>query len=832
MANQDFIARPGIDAPLADFVSISDFGAVGDGVANDTAAIQAALNTGKAVLVPKGTFKVQSTLAFAADGQQLYGLGNTSVLIDATSAANFININGRDGASVCNLKVDATAGSGGGSAAGIAIGSSSRNTVIDKVYFHGGGQRVWLFTTDTVRVTNCTFKETGYGVIQQTGFSSSDVLVANCTAINMVSDFVEANCASAPSFNWVISNNVFEGCSGWPTRATESRFVGITGVNGVVIEGNTAKRVCGDAAVHLEDIGGEIVINGNYFVDVLGTGYVYLLNTAENCVISGNIFEHRDATINPAPAVWSLNNYSQEITFTGNRVKGTSSNKVFDAFAVGFFNGGLNVVGNTFDTLASVLSQSTCSWVNFTGNQVISCTDPFVKVGAVGSSFRDFLIANNQFKATTGTHDIRAGANGSGTGAPKRCYVTGNKFSKNVSFTGHIGHPVGGEGDADNIVVTNNVFAAGAALDAPSGTMTFRRYSENITDASATYAADFSSLSVSGTATCGTLAATSVGNNVSLVEFDVTDNKVGWECYQGGVYLDGVEGDYTQLGEAINKTATGSKYLYIGTGFILRQGYSGDVTIQTGTISGGLFYVELQSSPDHVTWTTDGSFSTGGTTNVVTYTNIAQPLALRVRLRNSNGTSGNTTLNRCKISNLTVQDIIQACGGPTANYSVQPSFPKIATTASAANAFIDNASAPANRLLLSTSSVRYKTDIEDLETLRADAILGLRPIWYRSLSEADPSEWSYYGLLAEEVAEIEPRLVTWTYPEGSYELVEETITVTNEDGEEEEVTYEVNKLKPDAEKIPNGVQYERLSVLLLSIIQRQEERIKALESKI
>ena len=144
-------------------------------------------------------------------------------------------------------------------------------------------------------------------------------------------------------------------------------------------------------------------------------------------------------------------------------------------------------------------------------------------------------------------------------------------------------------------------------------------------------------------------------------------------------------------------------------------------------------------------------------------------------------------------------------------------FPSIGTTASAANAFLNDASSPANQLLRSTSSLRYKTDVENLEQDRAAAILDFRPVWYRSLAEADRKDWSWYGLIAEEVAEIEPRLVHWTYLEDAYEEVEV-------EGE--------RQLKPDAEMVPDGVQYDRLTVLLLDVVQRQQKAIETLEAKV
>jgi len=142
-------------------------------------------------------------------------------------------------------------------------------------------------------------------------------------------------------------------------------------------------------------------------------------------------------------------------------------------------------------------------------------------------------------------------------------------------------------------------------------------------------------------------------------------------------------------------------------------------------------------------------------------------------------------------------------------------FPGVGTTASAANAFLNSASTPANQLLRSTSSLRYKTDIENLDQDRSDAILDFRPVWYRSKAEADRKDWSWYGLIAEEVAKIEPRLVHWTYLEDAYEEVE---------GE--------RQLKPGAEMVPDGVQYDRLTVLLLDVVQRQQKAIETLEAKV
>jgi len=78
-----------------DVVSVKDFGAVGDGVADDTAEINAALASGaKMVHVPAGTYKVSATINVPAN-VSIVGDGPNASIIDG-SAATFASLtNGR-----------------------------------------------------------------------------------------------------------------------------------------------------------------------------------------------------------------------------------------------------------------------------------------------------------------------------------------------------------------------------------------------------------------------------------------------------------------------------------------------------------------------------------------------------------------------------------------------------------------------------------------------------------------------------------------------------------------------------------------------------------------
>ena len=86
-----------VDSKLKDTVSVKDFGAVGDGVADDTAAIQAALNsaTGKGltIYVPQGTYKITTSLTWPQSWPvRLIGDGVEATIINYTGASSAINM--------------------------------------------------------------------------------------------------------------------------------------------------------------------------------------------------------------------------------------------------------------------------------------------------------------------------------------------------------------------------------------------------------------------------------------------------------------------------------------------------------------------------------------------------------------------------------------------------------------------------------------------------------------------------------------------------------------------------------------------------------------------
>ena len=136
-----------------------------------------------------------------------------------------------------------------------------------------------------------------------------------------------------------------------------------------------------------------------------------------------------------------------------------------------------------------------------------------------------------------------------------------------------------------------------------------------------------------------------------------------------------------------------------------------------------------------------------------------------------------------------------------------------ATTGTAANVNVNSL----GQLRRFSSSRRYKEDIRPLTNEEADLALQLEPVRYRSKVEGGESPHSFDGLISEDVAKINPRWADYSTKEDCSCNVEEGA--------------EIWEHTPEC-LVPEGVQYSALVPALLSIVKRQEERIKQLEDKV
>lgn len=127
---------------LAGYITPQDYGAVGDGVTDDTAAIQSALNAvtaNGAVVYFSGTFKITASLSIAVTGTQIIGNGwGTQIQYDGSVVTT-----GAFKATAASTRVfmrDIRISQMNSSHLGTAIDASNfSNSVIERVLIDGGG---------------------------------------------------------------------------------------------------------------------------------------------------------------------------------------------------------------------------------------------------------------------------------------------------------------------------------------------------------------------------------------------------------------------------------------------------------------------------------------------------------------------------------------------------------------------------------------------------------------------------------------------------------------------------------------------------------------------
>ena len=239
----------------------------------------------------------------------------------------------------------------------------------------------------------------------------------------------------------------------------------------------------------------------------------------------------------------------------------------------------------------------------------------------------------------------------------------------------------------------------------------------------------------------------------------------------------------------------GTNTLYAGTNAIERVRLNSDGHIRFRSFNGG----GGGTFTNAIEWNGGSSSQSAYQGRIVVAAEDGWGGSFRIYVKNSDGSLGNE-------NSPTERGRFHGNGGTffSGVYS--------STTGSGANVHV----ASDGKLARSTSSAKYKDKIETMTNESADKILNCRPVWYRSKCEDDNPDWSWWGFVAEEVAEIDPRLVNYA--------TEKLDRKSDTDG-----TMVATKLDTP---IPEGVQYERFVPHLVNIIKRQKEEIAALTTRV
>ena len=100
-------------------ISVTEFGARGDGTADDTAAIQAAIDAanGGTVYLPPGTYRITSPINITVTGTVLIGAARNKSIIQNENASGghaIVTASGIRGCTIQHLAISGAAGSGDG----------------------------------------------------------------------------------------------------------------------------------------------------------------------------------------------------------------------------------------------------------------------------------------------------------------------------------------------------------------------------------------------------------------------------------------------------------------------------------------------------------------------------------------------------------------------------------------------------------------------------------------------------------------------------------------------------------------------------------------------
>ena len=177
-------------AKMRDFVSVKDFGAVGDGIANDTAAIQAAVaalpSTGGGLYFPAGTYLVSSAITLNKPGVY-YGDGWATNIRTNSATANSFTVSGAEQVQIENMRFTSAVTKTAGWYVDVAA-SANRFRLSDFAMEGAiGGMRTAAVATCTIergQILNCV-ASTAVAIRIDAGFDVSIRDVLSDQAVNI-----------------------------------------------------------------------------------------------------------------------------------------------------------------------------------------------------------------------------------------------------------------------------------------------------------------------------------------------------------------------------------------------------------------------------------------------------------------------------------------------------------------------------------------------------------------------------------------------------------------------------------------------------------------------
>lgn len=381
-------------------INVLDYGAVGNGTTDDTAAIQAALNVGGTVVIPDGTFKITSALTVGIADTTIKLGAKTNIDYSTVSTYIAVKINATDCSIVGGTFTGPASWDGANVAPtyGVIWVAADRCSVSTRLI---NVRKVGLWFKDVVDGTainniiegnypsaSWTGTETAhFGVCfdPSTGASGGNFQANNNSIKTCVQGVFAANYGTGGVIQGLnVVGNLFESC--W------NHGVYTASANGANISGNTFNR----CEISVASTGKGVTITANaIYTAVNTTGDArdvtgIQLRDSQNSVISSNTIKGVGSSTS---AVYiDVINLDGTTTIDGNIVIGNTINITASAATN---NTAIRIEGSTVTCSNNIIANNT---VTCLGNTVSSV----IYVGSV-SNCNNNRIVGNTLKLTSGT---------------------------------------------------------------------------------------------------------------------------------------------------------------------------------------------------------------------------------------------------------------------------------------------------------------------------------------------------------------------------------------------------------------------------------------------